>query len=234
MIRKPVEIDHSNEAIEFMGPKPFILIVEDHPLYKQALDSLMRLSFPDALVVTSGQARDAFDFIDAQAEETVAASVLLLDMGLPGLSGLELIDEVHSRYPHLTVVVISGSDDPLRVSVCLGSGVRAFVSKSTPPDRIVELIGRGLRSELTEALWLSAEGQRSLDTLQQVHLTSRQVQVLSLICQGYTNKQIADALQIIEATAKAHVSAIFKELGVVSRTQALLAAQRLGFKEQAA
>ena len=69
----------------------------------------------------------------------------MLDMGLPGLSGLELIDQVHTRYPRLKIVVISGSDDPLRVSVCLGAGVSAFVSKSTPPDRIVELTGRALR-----------------------------------------------------------------------------------------
>lgn len=214
-----------------MRTKPFVLIVEDHPLYKQALDSLMRLSFPDAVVASGGTAQEAFAFIDAQAPQMLAASVLLLDLGLPGLSGLELIDQIHNRYPALQTVVVSGSDDPLRVSVCLGAGVRAFVSKSTPPDRIVDLIGRALRGELSAAVWLTMDGQRNLDSLQQVHLTSRQVQVLSLICQGYTNKQIADTLQIIEATAKAHVSAIFKELGVVSRTQALLAAQRLGFKE---
>jgi DNA-binding NarL/FixJ family response regulator len=214
-----------------MRIKPFVLIVEDHPLYKQALDSLMRLSFPDAVVASGGTADEAFAFIDAQAPQMLAASVLLLDLGLPGLSGLELIDQIHTRYPALQTVVVSGSDDPLRVSVCLGAGVRAFVSKSTPPDRIVDLIGRALRGELGAAVWLTMDGQRNLDSLQQVHLTSRQVQVLSLICQGYTNKQIADTLQIIEATAKAHVSAIFKELGVVSRTQALLAAQRLGFKE---
>jgi len=182
-------------------------------------------------VASGGTADEAFAFIDAQDPQVLAASVLLLDLGLPGLSGLELIDQIHNRYPQLQTVVISGSDDPLRVSVCLGAGVKAFVSKSTPPDRIVELIGRALRGQAGNATWLTAEGPRNLDSLQRVHLTSRQVQVLGLICQGYTNKQIADALQIIEATAKAHVSAIFKELGVLSRTQALLAAQRLGFKE---
>ena len=214
-----------------MRIKPFVVIVEDHPLYKQALDSLMRLSFPDALVTAASSAQEAFAFIDAQEAEVVAASVLLLDLGLPGLSGLELIDQVHTRYPRLQTVAISGSDDPLRVSVCLGAGVRAFISKSTPPDRIVELIGRALRGDIRAATWLTAEGPRNLHSMQRVHLTSRQIQVLGLICRGYTNKQIADELQIIEATAKAHVSAIFKELGVVSRTQALLAAQRLGFKE---
>jgi DNA-binding NarL/FixJ family response regulator len=119
----------------------------------------------------------------------------------------------------------------MKVGACLGAGVGAFVSKSTPPHRIVELIGHALSDRLYEQTWLTADGPRGLDGLKRLHLTSRQVQVLGLVCQGLTNRQIADQLQIIEATAKAHVSAIFKELGVVSRTQALLAAQRLGFKE---
>jgi DNA-binding NarL/FixJ family response regulator len=211
--------------------KSFVLVVEDHPLYKQALESLMRLSFPSAVVASGSSAEEAFEFLVGQPAAAVQASVLLLDLSLPGLSGLELIDRVHSKYPDLQIVVISGSDDSMKVGACLGAGVGAFVSKSTPPDRIVDLIGRALRDRLQEQTWLTVEGPRSLDGLKRLHLTSRQVQVLGLICQGLTNRQIADELEIIEATAKAHVSAIFKELGVVSRTQALLAAQRLGFKE---
>lgn len=217
-----------------MSGQPFVLIVEDHPLYKQALISLMRLSFPEVLIAGGGSADDALTFIAQQPGEWVQRSVVMLDLSLPGLSGLELVDKVHSEYPDIQIVVVSGSDDPLRVGACLGAGVSAFVSKTTPPDRIVELIGRALRARLTEQQWLSADGPKGLDGLHRVHLTSRQVEVLGLICQGFTNKQIADQLNIIEATAKAHVSAIFKELGVVSRTQALLAAQRLGFKEMTA
>jgi DNA-binding NarL/FixJ family response regulator len=214
-----------------MSAQPFVLIVEDHPLYKQALISLMRLSFPDVLVAGVGGSADALAFMAQRPSECAQRSVIMLDLSLPGLSGLELVDKVHSTFPDTQIVVVSGSDDPLRVGACLGAGVSAFISKTTPPDRIVDLIGRALRSRLTEQQWLSAEGPKGLEGLQRVHLTSRQVEVLGLICQGMTNKQIADQLDIIEATAKAHVSAIFKELGVVSRTQALLAAQRLGFKE---
>lgn len=217
-----------------MDAKPFVLIVEDHPLYKQALDSLMRLSFPNARVESCNSADEAFAFLASQPTEVMPASVALLDLALPGLSGLQLIDRMRAEHPGMQMIAISGSDDPLRVGACLGAGVQAFVSKSTPPDRIVELIGRALRERLATQSWLAADGMRDLDSLKRVHLTSRQLQVLGLICSGMTNKQIADELRIIEATAKAHVSAIFKELGVVSRTQALLAAQRLGFKELAA
>jgi len=215
-----------------MQAQPFVLIIEDHPLYKQALVSLMRMSFPEVNIAGGGSVDDAVAFLSTQKTAVLRKSVVMLDLGLPGLSGLELVDRINAEYPDVQMVVVSGSDDALRVGACLGAGVSAFVSKTTPPDLIVELIGRALRGHLTEQQWLSAEGPRSLDGLQRVHLTSRQLEVLGLICQGMTNKQIADKLNIIEATAKAHVSAIFKELGVVSRTQALLAAQRLGLREQ--
>jgi DNA-binding NarL/FixJ family response regulator len=214
-----------------MREKPFVLIIEDHPLYKQGLESLMRMSFPDANVAAGSVASDAFDFFVGKDAETISRSVILLDLSLPGLSGLELIDQIHTAQPDLQIIVISGSDDPLRVGACLGVGVQAFVSKSTPPDRIVDLIGRALRDRLTEQFWLNAQGPVSIEGVPKVHLTTRQIEVLNLICQGMTNQQIAQTMNIIEATVKAHVSAIFKSLGVVSRTQALLAAQRLGFKE---
>jgi DNA-binding NarL/FixJ family response regulator len=215
-----------------MQPQAFVLIVEDHPLYKQALVSLMRISFPEALVEATGSGEDAIVFLSSRKPGVLAKSVVMLDLSLPGLSGLEMVDRIHGEYPDVRLIVISGSDDVLRVGACLGAGAAAFVSKTTPPDLIVELVGRAMRGQLTRQEWLTVEGNKELDGLQRVHLTSRQLEVLGLICQGMTNKQIADKLEIIEATAKAHVSAIFKELGVVSRTQALLVAQRLGLRDQ--
>lgn len=213
-----------------MSTPPFVLIIEDHPLYKQALMGLLRLSFPDHTVCGYPKAEEALAFLQTQAPETIGQSVILLDLTLPGISGLELIARVHLDHPDLQIVVISGSDDPVRVGACMGAGVRAFVSKTTPPDLIVELIGRALRQGLVEQIWLSMEGERSLESIRRIHLTARQMQVLHLVCKGLSNRQIADELQTVEATAKAHVSAILRELGVDSRTQAVLAAQKLGFE----
>ena len=215
-----------------MAQDSFVLIIEDHPLYKQALVSLLKLSFPDSDIVGANTAEEAFAYLGAQSHKIISKSVILLDLNLPGLSSLELIDRIKSDYVGGQILVISGSDDPMRVAACLGAGVSSFISKSTPPDRIVELIGKALRGSLTEQSWISIEGPKSLDHLPKIHLTSRQVQVLQLVVQGMSNKQIADELETTEATAKAHVSAILKMLNVDSRTQAVLVAQKLGFTGQ--
>lgn len=210
-----------------------ILVVEDHPLYRQALERILGVSFPQASVLARRTGEEALEILALQPAETIRGAVLLLDLSLPGLSGLELLDKVLAGFPELQVVVISASDDPLRVGACLGAGISAFVSKAAAPERIVDLVGEALRAPLREQVWLGADGPCDVESLKRIHLTARQLQVLALICRGMTNRDIASALDIIEATVKAHVSAIFKELGVVSRTQALLAAQRLGFQERA-
>ena len=211
-----------------MKENSFVLIIEDHPLYKQALVSLLKLSFPDHKVLAYNSAEEAFNFLKTQGNDVISRSLTLLDLTLPGLSGLELVSQMHHEYPDLQIAVISGSNDRVRVGACLGAGARAFICKSTPPDRIVELIGRALREVLSEPVWLTSEGQEDLKDVPKIHLTDRQIMVLGLVCQGYTNKQIAEHTDTVEATAKAHVSAILRELGVESRTQAVLAAQKLG------
>ncbi len=215
-----------------MAQNSFVLIIEDHPLYKQALLSLLKVSFPESEIVGANSADEAFVFLETQDKKTISRSVILLDLTLPGLSSLELIDKIKSDYHEGQILVISGSDDPLRVAACLGAGVKSFISKSTPPDRIVDLIGRALSGTLTDQSWISIDGPKNLDHLPKIHLTSRQVQVLQLVVQGMSNKQIADTLETTEATSKAHVSAILRMLNVESRTQAVLVAQKLGFTSQ--
>jgi ATP/maltotriose-dependent transcriptional regulator MalT len=85
-----------------------------------------------------------------------------------------------------------------------------------------------LEGELQTGEWLSSSGAADSASIKRITLTDRQLQVLSMICQGNSNREIADSLGITEITAKSHVGAIFRELQVVSRTQAVLVAQRLG------
>jgi len=213
-----------------MSQPNFLIIIEDHPLYKQALINLMKLSFPDQEIQGFSASEEALEFLSKQSNTKISNSLALMDLTLPGLSGIELIHKTISLYPDLQVAVISGSEDKVLVATCLGAGVRAFISKNTPPDRIVDLIGRALRKGLIEQTWLNDKGTQSIKDIPRIKLTARQLEVLRLVCRGYTNKQIADHLETVEATAKAHVSAILRELDVENRTQAVLLAQNLGLQ----
>lgn len=212
-----------------MTDQPFVLIVEDHPLFKQGLSGLLGIGFPDTPIASAANAKEAFAFLE-ERRDALARSVLLLDPGLPDISLPELMEQLRSRFSSLPTIVVSGSDDPLVVSLCLGSGAKAFVSKLVAPDRIVELVGKTLIGELESPIWLTSNGPMDVDALQQIHLTARQLEVLYLVCQGLTNKQIADELDVNEITVKVHLSGIFKEFSVSSRTQAILAAQRMGLR----
>jgi DNA-binding NarL/FixJ family response regulator len=207
-----------------------ILIIEDHPLYRQALGNLIKVSLPEVNLISANSAEEAINLLSKKSKKELADCTILLDLSLPGLSGLSAIHLIHEASPASHIIVISATDDKLQVSACIGSGAIAFISKSTPPDRITEFLGRLLRDGLNHPELITHEGSEDIASLKPIRLTPRQIEVLLLIFQGKSNKDIAEKLDIIEATAKAHVSAIFRELNVVNRTQALLAAQKLGFK----
>lgn len=210
--------------------KQTVLIVEDHPLYRQALGNLIKVSFPDVDLQSTSAAEEALALVGRTNKKILADWTILLDLSLPGLSGLSAVHAFAEAAPRSNLVVISATDDKLQVSACIGSGAVAFISKSTPPDRLIEFLGRLLRNKLAHPELVSSEDNQNIANLKPIRLTPRQIEVLLLIFQGKSNRDIARELNIIEATAKAHVSAIFRELDVVNRTQALLAAQKLGFR----
>ena len=210
--------------------KKTILVVEDHPLYRQALSNLIKVSLPEVELLSANSAEEALTILSKKVKKDLADWIILLDLSLPGLSGLSAVHAFAEASPTSSLVVISATDDKLQVSACIGSGAIAFISKSTPPDRVTEFLGRLLREKLVHPELITNEGSENIANLKPIRLTPRQIEVLLLIFQGKSNRDIAETLDIIEATAKAHVSAIFRELDVVNRTQALLAAQKLGFK----
>lgn len=202
-----------------------ILIIEDHPLYRDALHSLISNHLPRQNLLLAGNVEDGLKLVHKQQ-----APLILLDLTIPGIAGIEAIHYILERHPESQVIVISGADDPLQVAACIGSGAVAFFSKNADPDYLIELIKDVVSGAHLEPVWLGVNGKESLSKLPSFKLTNRQVQVLALVCQGFKNAEIAEKLNVTEQTTKAHVSAIFRELGVVNRTQALLVAQRLGLK----
>ncbi len=205
------------------------LVVDDHPMIRLAMADALRARFPELRVESCSNAEDGIALLEAALKKSKKIRWwVLIDLGLPGLGGLAAIRRVLSLGPEISIITVSGSDDELQVGACLGAGSSAFISKGAPMEDMLSLVSRALEGELQPGEWLSSSGAADSASIKRITLTDRQLQVLSMICQGNSNREIADSLGITEITAKSHVGAIFRELQVVSRTQAVLVAQRLG------
>jgi DNA-binding NarL/FixJ family response regulator len=184
-------------------------------------------------------ARDAEQGLGLAAEHP-DLDLVLLDLALPGMSGFNLIGKLHERLPSLPVVVLSALEEPENVRHAINAGAMGFVPKSAATRVLIEVLQQVLEGNVTVPLALQSSGPPvshalpgAADTPSATEpdvalLTLRQLEVLSRVCQGKTNKQIATELGLSEKTVKAHVTAIFKVLGVVNRTQAVLVARRVG------
>jgi DNA-binding NarL/FixJ family response regulator len=212
-----------------------ILIVDDHPLILEALRHVLR-ALDSAIEVL--EARDTSEAL-ALAATCSDIDLALLDLGLPGKTGLDALHELRTEQPDLPVVVLSATEDPETVLGAVDAGAMGFISKASRNDVLVN----ALRIVLSGAVYLppqllqhrGAGGDReaarpSALTYRDVGLTDRQAEVLSLLIQGKSNKLICRELGLAEGTVKIHVTAILKALNVVNRTQAVVAVSRLGLR----
>ena len=213
-----------------------LLVVDDHPLMAEALTLVLSTLDSEAHIDTARDLQSAF----RSAESPPPFDVVLLDLGLPGCAGLEALERFRERFPTLPVVVVSASGDPAAIIGALDLGAMGFIPKSSPKDVIlnaVRLVVSGGVYVPVQAV--SARGAEPVPaappaiprtTAQDLGLSPRQADVLTLVLKGLPNKLIARKLDISENTTKVHVSAVLKALGVSTRTQALIAAARLGLR----
>lgn len=199
-----------------------VLVVDDHPLYRGALATLVRSLFGADAVQEAGTAESAL------AARTVP-DLVLLDFRLPTLNGAEAITAFRKRFPSAPVIVISASEDRREGQAAMRAGARAFVHKTESMDAIADVIRQVIGGASVEPRWDAAAPPASA-----TELTSRQLEILGMLCEGVSNKEVALRLGLAVITVKMHVSAIFRALGVVNRTQAALAARRLGLQEPSA
>ena len=196
-----------------------LLIVDDHPVYREALTEKLGADFAPLGVHVVGAA-SAQDGLDILSKDHLRWTVLL-DIQMPGLSGLAVIKAFKSQAQVDHVVAISGLDEKLWEPRTVGAGATLFLSKNHTSQYIfrkLDLLIRG--REASHSLTDSADFEPAF------RLTERQREVLSLIAQGHPNKIIAHFLEISEQTVKIHINQIFKELRVFNRTQAVLKAQK--------
>src|SRR5262245_9046239 len=213
-----------------------ILVVDDHPLMADAIVLAMRTLDRATEVETAANLRSAI----ARAEQG-RFDLCLLDLGLPDCSGLEALEKMRASLPALPVVVVSGSDDTRSVLRALDLGAMGYIPKTSPRDVLlgaVRLVASGgiyvpveaLKAREAAAPAPASAAAAPSKTAADLGLSGRQWEVLGLLLKGLPNKLIARKLDISENTTKIHVSAVLRALGVSSRTQALLAANRLGLR----
>jgi DNA-binding NarL/FixJ family response regulator len=176
---------------------------------------------------------DSLAAVQEKVEQHGDADLVLLDIHMPGTHGFSGLVFLRGQHPGVPVVVVSGSEEPHVMKRAIDYGASGFIPKSAPLETISEAIAAVLEGEewlpqeLTENMGdVSEEDQQFAAAL--ASLTPQQFRVLTMLTEGLLNKQIAYELSVSEATIKAHVTAILRKLGVHSRTQAVIAAQRLG------
>ncbi len=209
-----------------------LLVIEDHALVREGLVQTL-LQLDDDVTVEEAADCDAGCAVLGNGEEF---DLVLLDLALPGVDGLTCLGLFRQRYPALPVVIVSAYDDAHTVNRALKAGAAGFVPKAYSGDRLLDALRKVLDGTIyVPEQTLPANGGVGLAvptargvTPADVGLTGRQADVLGLMVKGRSNREIAELLGLSEGTVKIHITAIFKALGVTSRTQALVAVTRKG------
>jgi DNA-binding NarL/FixJ family response regulator len=205
---------------------PNILIVDDHPLFLEALQSAIEVGIPGAKVDVTETIQGACSKLDGKEFHLV-----LLDLKVPDANGYDGLQQVRATAKKTPLAVISAMTGADIINKVKALGAEGFITKSQPRQDILANVstilngGHCFPDDPGGEMTMSAEAKDLLDKLRQ--LTPQQLKVLTRICEAKLNKQIAFELGITETTIKAHITLIFKKLGMHSRTQAVLTMQRM-------
>ena len=210
-----------------------ILIVDDHPMFREALRGAVQFALADAEVFEAGSIDAACEAIRSETE----IEMVLLDLSMPGTSSFDGLILLRSSFPRIPIMIVSGLDDPRIVQEAIGLGAAGFVSKSVDKKTLAE----GISEVLSGSVFVPADVARRMSgpcatvktsdiANRLAELTPAQIRVLQLVRHGRLNKQIAHDLGVSETTVKAHVSEILRKLNVVSRTQAVIETAQLDFE----
>ena len=209
-----------------------ILVVDDHPLVRDAMSQLMTQLGGDIEVLEAPDCAAGLEAAKAHSD----IDLVLLDLNLPGLRGIPALERFRQQHPAMPVVIVSMFRDRDTVNEAIRRGAMGFIPKSSSRDTIVN----ALRLILAGSVYVPPEaaiGENAREdapplvharSASELGLTARQGQVLALLMKGRSNKHICRDLGLAERTVKAHMSAVLNALKVTSRTQAVIAAGKLG------
>ena len=204
-----------------------LLIADDHPLYRDALKGALNMAFDELKILESGDLNTT-----VQVLESNDIDLLLLDLHMPGSSDLFGLLHIQKTFPDIPIAVVSGTEDAALISKIVGLGAMGFIPKTAGAQEISDAVHAMLDGEV----WVPESVRQQIEQVDETFselaenvasLTPSQYKVLCFMRDGLLNKQIGYNLDIAEATVKAHVTAIFRKLGINNRTQAVLIASEL-------
>ncbi|BDX17277.1 DNA-binding response regulator [Halopseudomonas aestusnigri] len=211
-----------------MGLTYDILIADDHPLFRSALRQALRDGLGDTISLSEV---GSISELQQRLAERADWDLVLLDLNMPGAYGFSGLAQMRGQYPQIPVILISAQEEPTIARRARDFGASGFIPKSAS----LEAIQAAVQSVLDGSVcWppgidnppgMSDEQQQISERV--ASLTPQQFRVLTMVCDGLLNKQIAYELDVSEATVKAHVTAIFRKLNVRTRTQAALVLQQM-------
>ena len=209
-----------------------VLLADDHTLFRQGIRTLLERMPGVEIVGDVATGEEAVALADG-----LVPDVVLMDIKMPGINGIEATSMMVRSNPHVGVILLTMLDDPEMVFAGMRAGARGYVLKEAEPDELMRAVEAASRGEVLLCPIIAAKvlehmaHEQSLETVRELQLqevTPRELEVLQLAAKGLSNKEIASRLNIAEKTAKNHIANIFSKLRVNDRTQAVLYAIQHG------
>jgi DNA-binding NarL/FixJ family response regulator len=207
-----------------------VVICDDQAIIRDGLAMLLALERDIEVVGRAEDGAEAVDLVEREAPDLV-----LMDLKMPGMNGIEATRRIRDRYPEVAVLVLTTYDDDEWVFDAIRAGASGYLLKDTPREEVIKAVngtvsGRSyVDPEVAGKLLGQVAGRRVLPpTLITDKLTEREVEVLRLLARGMSNADISERLHLSEGTVRNHVSAILAKLDVGDRTQAAILAVRHG------
>jgi len=197
-----------------------VLVVDDHPVVRLGLRTMLESEDHISVTATSGSAADAI-----AAVQKTKPDVVLMDLRMPEMGGVEAITELRRIDPNIRVLVLTNYEEDEYIFRAMQAGAMGYLLKNTPQEEIIRAVEMVHQNQLCVPPDIA---RRLSETIGREELTQRELEVLKLVARGMTNKEIAQRLYISEKTARNHVAGCLLKLGADDRTEAVTTAVRRG------